>query len=422
MSSYSRLILLLFLMFTGCANAKPSYSLKKQTNNDALILLALDYELNNQFASSATIYEKLYNLEKKSSYLNRAINNSFIIKDFKLTSKLCLENLGKFPKYDEKFYRLAIISLLREVKLDKALEVAQKLLEKYNNTSNYDILGNVYYARGEYKKAIEYFESAYASNQKASVLVSLVNVLYVFLDEKNKAISYLETFIRLYGCQEMVCDKLISFYQEEQNIDGMISILKMSFKKYKDPKKKYKNLIFLIDVLEARDINEAIKFLEENPVHNVRLMTLYEKAGEYKKALALVRKIYRKTKRKELLGQIAILSFELAKDKKAVMNNVIANFELAIKATNNASYKNYYGYILIEYDLDVKKGLKLVKEALESSQKNLAYMDSVAWGYYKLGNCKKAFSYMKRVVDQAGLENKEIKLHWEKVQECRQKY
>jgi tetratricopeptide (TPR) repeat protein len=198
----------------------------------------------------------------------------------------------------------------------------------------------------------------------------------------------------------------------------MISILKMQLKVSKDALKRYKILNLLITSLEKKDIKLAIKFLEKNMVDNARLLVLYEKVGQYKKALKLVRKIYLKTKNKALLGQIAILRFELAKDKKAQMKHVIANFEIALRYTQDASYKNYYGYLLIDYELDIQKGLRLVQEALHSSPTNMAYMDSVAWGYFKLNNYAKALTYMKKVVDQVGLENEEIKVHWERIKRC----
>jgi len=241
------------------------------------------------------------------------------------------------------------------------------------------------------------------------------------MNEKKKAVSYLETYIRLYGCDDLVCDKLVVYYREQQNIDGMISILKMQFKVSKSPRKIYEVSNLLINSLERRNINDAILFLEKYGIDDVKLLLLYEKVGSYKKALKLVRSKYMKTKKKELLAQIAIFEYESALNKKNILKHVIANFELALQVSDDASYKNYYGYILIEHNINAKKGLKLVKEALLSSPTNLAYADSVAWGYYKLNKCKKANKYMKEIVNQIGLDNKEIKLHWEKIQKC-QKY
>ena len=414
MSSYSKLILAPLLACT--LNASSIYS---DNRSDTLIMLALDYEMNNDISSSLIVYKKLFDETGKLEYLQKVISQSFLLKDFKTTAKYTKENLDKYTSEDERFYRLAVVSTLQELELDKALTIAKKLLSKYNNSTNYEVLANVYYARGEYEKSVEYFESAYASNQQAKTLISLADVLYVYLKQKQKAISYLETFLQDKGCEEGICNKLLVFYQEQQNIDGMISILRKAYKTYDNSDALLKVEKLLVSVLEVKDINLAIEFLEETKADDIRLLSLYERTRQYKKALYLVKKQYKKTKNKALLGQIAILRFEMAEDKKAVMKNVIANFELALQVTQNASYKNYYGYLLIDYDLDLKKGLKLVSEALESFPNNLAYLDSVAWGNYKLKKCEKAKGYMKKVIDQVGLENEEIKLHWDKIQECK---
>ncbi|MDB4257274.1 hypothetical protein N9818_00310, partial [Arcobacteraceae bacterium] len=84
-----------------------------------------------------------------------------------------------------------------------------------------------------------------------------------------------------------------------------------------------------------------------------------------------------------------------------------------------ASYQNYYGYLLIDYNINVQKGINLIKSALKTSPNNVAYLDSLAWGYYKLGECKKAFNIMEKVIIVTGLEDLEMKHHWNMIEECK---
>ena len=44
---------------------------------------------------------------------------------------------------------------------------------------------------------------------------------------------------------------------------------------------------------------------------------------------------------------------------------------------------------LIDHDIDIKRGIKYVKEALKIEQVSSFYKDSLAWGYFKLRQCKK---------------------------------
>ena len=76
--------------------------------------------------------------------------------------------------------------------------------------------------------------------------------------------------------------------------------------------------------------------------------------------------------------------------------------------------------MLFDFDMDVKKGVYLVKKALEKESNNIAYIDTLAWGEYKLKNCKEALKQMKRVVDEIGTDDYDIKLHWDKIKECKE--
>src|SRR5690606_7811155 len=156
----------------------------------------------------------------------------------------------------------------------------------------------------------------------------------------------------------------------QQNIDGVISILKRMYTKFKneeDLKSMIKVYTMLIDYLEQKDINAAIKFLEENRVDDMKLVTLYKRANKIEKALELVKHLYKVNKNLDLLAQIAILEFEVAPDKTVVLSSVIQKFEDVLAVLDNHIYQNYLGYILIDYDIDVPKGLDLIKKALEKA-------------------------------------------------------
>lgn len=276
----------------------------------------------------------------------------------------------------------------------------------------------------DYKNASKYYESAYLENKNEETLIKLVSILDSYLNQKEMALAYLETHVQQTGCNSpAICEKLLLTYQEQNNIDGMISILTKMYNKYKqNPSYAKASKIIethLVMLLEKKDIKEAISFLEKNETDTTKLLNLYYQNNQFDDALKLVRSLYKKTKDPELLGKIAMYQFEGAKDKKKILKHVIANFELALSSgINNPSYQNYYGYLLIDYDIDIKKGITLVKTALKSMPNNLAYLDSLAWGYYKLGDCNKAYITMSQIVQLAGLSDPEIKNHWEIIQKC----
>ena len=421
MSSYFRLVFLFLILsinIYAISDAKKQNDTFKQS---LYILTALDNEFHKNYSQSAMLYEAVFKNSKKYEYLLKTISNYISANQMERAGELAYNNFNNFKKHKEELMRLYILSSVKLKHYDKALKVAKNMLNIYNNPYNYAIVGEIYYMLKSYKFAATYYESSYASKPSVKTLLPLVDILYSYLNQKQKAISYLETFYRQNGCDNQVCLKLFRFYQENQNLDGVISILTNLFDKYKsvyNKKRLQKITTLLVNYLEKKDIKKAIIFLEKNKIDDLKLLNLYEKTNNKQKALQLVRKLYKQTKDKSLLGQIAILEFELAKDKKKVMKHILANFNIATRVIKNPTYDNYYGYLLIDYDLNIKKGLRLVKRALKENPTNLAYKDSVAWGYYKNKQCKKAYKYMEDVVKEVGLNDEDVKLHWELIKEC----
>ena len=424
MSSYSRSLILLFILLfssVGCANQNEIT--KSNPEEDLYIMLALDSEKNSDYQNSFKFYKKLYSLTKKEDYLKKSIEYSFKNKQFEDMNKLSRIALEKFPKNKEYYWHQIVISLHSIGKTEEAITEAKELLKEFQTSQSYELLGNIYYVMKDYKNSLKYYESAYALNQNQKTLIQLTNILYSYLNKKDVALAYLETYLQTKGCNAQVCNKLMLIYQEQGNIDGMISILNRMYTKYKDNPELSKTTLFIqnliISLLEKKDIKKAIKFLEDTGIDQAKLINLYYRDRQLAKALKLTKKLYKKTRKPELLGKIAMYRFELATDKKKVMPNVIANFELALSSgINNASYQNYYGYLLIDFDIDIEKGLTLVKEALKTAPNNIAYLDSLAWGYYKLQRCEEAYKVMSKVVVAAGVSDKEIKKHWEKIKKC----
>jgi len=58
---------------------------------------------------------------------------------------------------------------------------------------------------------------------------------------------------------------------------------------------------------------------------------------------------------------------------------------------------------------------------LKRESESAFYIDSLAWGYYKLGRCDEAYKLMKKVVEKLGMEDEEIQIHMKKIKECRSK-
>ena len=432
MSSYKRVIIYFFLIFfiIGCTQLRQparsslinyDYKYKVFANEDRYIMFALEHDRNGQKEKSRELYLKLFLETLKEEYLFEYVRISYFLKKYDdIITKV--ENKRKEISKDKaKILRIYILALAQKKNYDKALIETNSLLKTYKSDLNYELLGNIYLHKKNYIKAKEIYLKVYSNSLTSSSLINLVNIMYVYLDEKNEAINYLESHTKLYGCNNLICSKLLAFYQEQKNIDGVISVLKKTYYTYKGKNNSFrvdKIYKLLMYYLEKKDIKDAIKFLEKSDADDDKLFSLYRNDNQNKKALSLATQLYSTKGNIDYLAQIAMLEFEMAKDKKTVIKDVIKKFEDVLTVLDNHVYQNYLGYILIDLNIDIKKGLKYVNKALKKAPNNLAYIDSLAWGQYKLKKCEEAYKNMKIVVDAIGLEDKEIKLHWKKIKEC----
>ena len=78
---------------------------------------------------------------------------------------------------------------------------------------------------------------------------------------------------------------------------------------------------------------------------------------------------------------------------------------------NNATALNGLGYVLVDTDTDLIRGLKCCKKAVDLKPQNPAYLDSLGWAYFKNGELIESRTWMRRALEAAP-QQKEIKEHF----------
>ena len=438
MSSYKKSIIFcsLLLLLNGCSiknleNEKNDISkttfTKVKTKSYILenqyIILALESENQKLYAEAIDLYLKLFentnNYEYLVKYLTLCVGTKDYVSVKKYTSKYLIDNI----KEEEIILRLYVYTLFKLNEKDEAVKYAKELTSKYKNSVNYQLLASMYLEEKEYMKAYELFYLAYELDNLSNTLLTLTNIQYNNLFEKDKAKKKLEDHIQMSGYDFNLSIQLLSFYEKEKEKEKVIKLLENMYFYYKNSENQFllnKTKILFIKYVSRDDIGIAIEFLEKNNEQDEDLLNLYKITNQPEKARELLAKLYENTDNLDYLAQEAILDFEMAEDKNSVVNSVVSKFEKVLENSSNHIYENYLAYILIDFDIDIEKGLVLVKKALEVEPDNIAYIDTLAWGEYKLKNCNEAYIQMKKVVDEVGLEDEEINIHWEKIKECKE--
>ena len=386
----------------------------KLENEDELIIKAIWLEEQHNYAQSNKIYAKLYDATKQDEYLLKELTTAHY-------AGILSKNIDALKSYirrnpsDIQAKRLLLSFNLKEKKFQEAKDVASLLTKESKQAIDYELAANPYIFTGDYQQALIYLDQAYKKTLNEDILLKIVTIEVNYLQDIDSAVERLEKHRKLHGCSEKICLQLIAIYGQQEKIAKLIPI-------YKDLAKKSQKEIYIEKVIEGylfnKDIDGAINYLKTDYKNDELLYSLYMEKKEYKKAYALTQKILKTSKDPKWYAESAIAQYETLKNKddKKSLNKIVKKFEKALElGVEDAVYLNYYGYTLIDKEIDVKKGIKIIKKVLKQEPENSYYMDSLAWGEYKLGNCNKAYPLMKKVVEIEGLNEDEIIEHWKAI-------
>jgi len=164
-----------------------------------------------------------------------------------------------------------------------------------------------------------------------------------------------------------------------------------------------------IDYLK-KVINSELAYIHKVQTEMI-LGYIYTLLEDYESALPLFRDIVKSgIESAPAYAAIGYILDRLGKFKEAVLNLYRA---IEIDPTN-ANAHNSLGYIFAESNLNLDEALKECKKAVSLDRQNPAYLDSLGWVHYKLGEISQARSYLKKALKYAP-DNREIRHHLEVV-------
>ncbi|MCR6570361.1 tetratricopeptide repeat protein [Campylobacter insulaenigrae] len=387
--------------------------------NEQEIIQALIYEDHSEYKNACDIYTQLFEDSNESIYLQKAL---FLALSHNLQQKEKLLEISKDFLNLTPIIRLHAIYAFEQGNYQKAEEYTFKLIQEEQNYKNYELLGDIYAKKGLFTKAIEAYNQAYEIFAYENLLLKITE-LNIRTKNINQAKENLEKFKKNYGCSLNTCTLLLKIYQDQNNTQASMQILYELYKISNDTRYIYA----IIDLLnKEKKYTQALDIAQEYNLNTDIKVYLYTQIKDYSKAYNLALKQYELEKNKKYLAMAAILEFENYMDKKNQkildkkrLESILKKFEESVDIRSDSLYQNFYGYTLIEYDIDVKKGIELVGWALEQEPNNAYYLDSLAWGYYKLKECDKAYDILQTILqDKDFVNSDEGKEHIKAIKKC----
>ncbi|OPX27836.1 MAG: hypothetical protein B1H07_00100 [Campylobacteraceae bacterium 4484_166] len=397
---------------------------EKMTNyqTNRLYIIALELRKNNYLQESLDIFNILFEQNKNWTYLSNILDINFLLKDHNKV-------INMFHLYKERFhdkqmlYHFYILALYSTNQLQKAKDEQYKLLSHYDTAQNNFYMADILSGLGEFYKAKLYFEKSLSIKKDNTVLMQYSSLLYFKLNQKEKAITVVEDYMKETTYDTKLNFHIIKLANLQNNRTKILQRVKKSYIFFKQNHKTYDSIdnitVKILSILNKNDIENLIKFFEENKIDSGALVSLYLKQNRSQEAFEISTKLYKDTKDIKYLAILTMIEYDKAKEKNKILDKTIKNFEKVLKEQSSSYYLNFLGYLLVDHDIDIKKGANLISKAVIKNPTNIAYLDSLAWAYYKQNLCKKAKDVMHKIYKLEKITNETIIDHNEKIRNCK---
>ena len=393
---------------------------------------ALDLQDQGKIAEARDTYLVLYDETKKLQYLKESILLStrfeqpnvvlIYIQDYKRAVQK--ENLEE----DLEIEKALLDVYLKTNNPSQALPIAQKIAAQEDTPIIHNALGVIYAGLGDLSNAIKEFQLLYEETKSPEVLQKLV-VLYGQTQQYQKGIELLDSYLQENECEGDLCAMAIQIYAKAMQGDKIESIFK---KRYDDEPTiaNTQNLIYIYSMRQK--YNQALEIASRYPFDPKILFNLYVQTKDYANAYKMALDVYKNSKQPMYLGFAQMYRFETLSNKtnpKEVLP-VLQDMQKAIdliqkdsvpdslQRENLGLFYNFAGFLLIDLDLDIEQGIAYVQKALEISPDNVAYLDSLAWGYYKQKHCKKAKEVFAKIPKEEIPSDEELSKHAKSLDLC----
>jgi tetratricopeptide (TPR) repeat protein len=173
----------------------------------------------------------------------------------------------------------------------------------------------------------------------------------------------------------------------------------------------------------THELDRALTLLPDHPTVRSRAGPLYAQAGAYQKALPLLAETPDGTQGAEARGldSTMLLAQCLLQTGQRERGAEICRKEIAralkerrgrdIGTAEFAMVMNDAGYMLADASIDLPRAAAAIKQALDLSPLQPAFVDSMGWVRLRQGRFKEAAFYLERAVRLAHHENPEMLYH-----------
>lgn len=432
------------MLHISCADATKNLSKNTKIDDmgyttDFLMLKAADFINQGLFSEAANIYNKLYKQTKDTYFLKQIALSKSQAGSIESAVEAAKQYQALSKNLDDVDTNLIIAEdHIRKKQYNLAIILLEKIVMMSPNLQTHYILSNLYLQENIPKKALKHLISIYnnpmssGTKLKLEALNQIVRI-YIKLQEIDKALHYLNMYISN-NEYDVNLQQFFPIYAKTNKIN----VLKENLEKRFNEDKTIENARMLVSVMmQLNHYKEAITLLKKNESildndGQEMLMQVYAEHGDFNSASKIANNLYAQTKRTDLLGLSAVYEYEAIESKnkqnlKPIINTLKTMLtkrteELKVAkenlTKNDAFFYNFLGYLMIIHDFNIDEGMQYVSKALAIEPTSAEYLDSLAWGFYKKGECKQAKETFDLIAPDKIRDTPELLEHSEAIKEC----
>ncbi|MCX6074132.1 MAG: hypothetical protein NTY39_07430 [Campylobacterales bacterium] len=383
---------------------------------ETYLLGALDAQMRHKYTVASNYFEILYAQTGKKEFLYQSLRMLEQSNKIAQLSEVTQKELIKTPD-DLTLKRFSIIALLKSGQFGHASQEASALCEQSNVASDYALSAEAFLKLDEYQNAYSALKKGYDLSHDEEMADRLALIQYVHFGKKKEAIEFLKNHIENYGNSKILGKRLGSFYGDIGELDKAATMFEQTYTLTNDPliaKEAIKIYVY------QQNFDKLNLLLEKSGVNDPLLLELYVRDKQFDKASLLAKKLYKQDQNPLYLAQSSIFSYEASTNKSdpKLLEEVVEGLKQVNSEINDPMYLNYLGYLMIDHDLNVTEGMGYVDRALKIQPDSAYYLDSLAWGHYKKGECVQALKLIKQVESMIGSDESEVKEHLNAIEKC----
>lgn len=278
----------------------------------------------------------------------------------------------------------------------------------------YTVLAGIYEASGRPADALRtYISMDKAGLASADVLVK-IGAYYTLDDKKNEALTYFRRAKNLDNGQPAAAQFLVLDAQNRGDYVSAVKFLKESSAYEAEPSFHIRASYFLSRAGRPEESAQVLKEAYEKFPDDAEIVFYYALALMDLEQWSAAEEILASALNSDIKSESLLLNYAVTLERQKKYKKMEAQLKKLLELdANNAEALNFYGYYLVDKTRRVEEGGKYIKSAVALKPDDAAFVDSLAWYYYKKGDYDEAYRILSSIPAQSvkALNDVEIWLH-----------